>query len=253
MSSFLLSDEEREQIRNLPSPRQNCWYHLQLAVFLCDFFFESDGGSYTNLQSPIATCNLRDGLDYVWKAVYGCGICENEDEQMRRLRSIKTKCWILRGGRTSDVWRRLRDVVHFAKENDVDIESRCDVTDRDFFRLVDLLADGAHTDNIQQRQSKVPSEELEVWKMWIDAYNRNLGMSQSAYVDWYLRIDNNDRAQYIAGFDGFPSAVNGAEGWMEFDVQLTILIMDKFKATVLLSDAMPIGAEFAIISAKEER
>ena len=29
--------------------------------------------------------------------------------------------------------------------------------------------------------------------------------------------------------------------------------MDKFKATVLLSDAMPIGAEFAIISAKEER
>ena len=29
--------------------------------------------------------------------------------------------------------------------------------------------------------------------------------------------------------------------------------MDNFKATVLLSDAMPIGDEFAIISAKEER
>ena len=29
--------------------------------------------------------------------------------------------------------------------------------------------------------------------------------------------------------------------------------MDKLKATVLLSDAMPIGAEFAIMSTKEER
>ena len=124
MSGFLLSAEERERIRNLPSPRQNCWYHLQLAVFLYDFFFESDGGSYTNLQSPIATCNLRDGLDYVWKEVYGCGICENEDEPMRRLRSIKSKCWILREGPTSDVWKRLRDIVHFAKDNDADIESR---------------------------------------------------------------------------------------------------------------------------------
>ena len=29
--------------------------------------------------------------------------------------------------------------------------------------------------------------------------------------------------------------------------------MDKLKATVLLSDAMPIGAEFVIMSTKEER
>lgn len=216
MSGFLLSAEERERIRNLPSPRQNCWYHLQLAVFLYDFFFESDGGSYTNLQSPIATCNLRDGLDYVWKEVYGCGICENEDEPMRRLRSIKSKCWILREGPTSDVWKRLRDIVHFAKDNDADIESRCDVTDRDFFRLVDLLADGARADNIQQWQNNVPPEEFEVWRMWVKFCNSHLNLSQTAYVDWYLQFDEGGQlAQYVVGFDAFPDE-EGA--WRSFEI-----------------------------------
>ncbi len=218
LSACLLSDDERQEVRKLVPPNgrnqsYNGWHHLQLAVFLYDFFNKSDGKEYRTLENPIAKEAV---LDYVWKEVYGNRICENEDEQKKRWRSIKTKCWILKEGPTSDVWKRLRDIIHLAKDNDADIESRCDVTDRDFFRLVDLLADGARADNIQQWQNKVPQEELEVWRMWVEVCNSHLNLSQNAYVDWYLQFDESgQQAQYVVGFDGFPDEEGG---WRSFEI-----------------------------------
>ncbi len=214
LSGCLLSDEERAQVRDLPPPRENCWYHLQLSVFLYDFFNESRGDEFQELSSPLGRpySDLRRRLDYAWNMVYHESINTGD-----RVTSIKSKCWILKGGEgASNVWNRLRDMVHFLKEGDNDIETRCDVKDGDFFRLVELLSEGARANNVERWQNKVPSEELRVWRMWIDACDLHLNLSQTAYVDWYLQFDESGKvAQYVAGFDDFPDEEGG---WRSFEI-----------------------------------
>lgn len=52
LSGCLLGDDERAMVRELPLPRKNGWYHLQLAVFLYDFFSRSDGGGIHFFERP---------------------------------------------------------------------------------------------------------------------------------------------------------------------------------------------------------
>lgn len=237
LSGCLLGDDERAMVRELPLPRKNGWCHLQLAVFLYDFFSRSDGGEFTfssdplDMTSPLGR-NCKDGLDCAWYQVYG----ETIDISNRRA-DIISKCFLLKGenekrdGHTSKIWDCLRDAVHSFRENDGSIEVPSDegsrkylrkllgkdsVERREFYRLVELLAEGASANNDAWKE-KVSVDELPAWDMWIKACDRYLKISQSAYVDWYLKFDENFcRTEYIAGFDAFPAGDDG--GWRKFKI-----------------------------------